>query len=573
MKSRFPHAFTASFLLTIPSALAVPFYWDGADLSSWGLSTNWALDAAGATDPGVGVIPGAADTVNFNITGLNAARSINLDANQAALGINVTSTGAVSLLGGGTARTLSLGTGGITAGAGVTALNIGSTTAGQEVNLSLMGSQLWTYGGANTGTNGIFVRNSVSLGVTGSHTLTLGGSVGNPSASNISGVISDGGADRVLNLTLAGANSNSRWNLQAANTYTGVTTISVGGLGISNSNALGATGAASGTSVASGASLFLRAGVTVGESLSIAGTGIANLGALRAVGGTSTWNGAISANATSGDVAIGADINTNLTLSSSADITTTGSNALRFTSNGADSNSVMTVNGNISGSVSVLKTGITTSFLTFGGDAKTYSGATTVSVGTLTLNTALTNSSGLTVASGAVLRGNNGSLGNASASTSISGTLRPGAADGTIGALSLGNGLTFTNTGRFEVDLRSSDLTSDVVTITGNLNIDNTNAAILAATDIGGAPITTGAILVLKYSGVWNGGLFTVDGTVITDNGNTFTVGGNTYQIDYDYVDGAGRAVALIATVPEPATFALAAGGVAALGLRRRRKD
>lgn len=103
------------------------------------------------------------------------------------------------------------------------------------------------------------------------------------------------------------------------------------------------------------------------------------------------------------------------------------------------------------------------------------------------------------------------------------------------------------------------------------LDIGDGNAVVLALSDLNAASITTGTIILMKYGGTWNGGLFTADGAAITDNGNTFVVNGNTYQLDYDLVDGAGHALALVA-VPEPTSAMIAA--ITSLGLlaRRRRK-
>ena len=267
---------------------------------------------------------------------------------------------------------------------------------------------------------------------------------------------------------------------------------------------------------------------------------------------------------------IGSDSGT-FTLSNTADITVTGSATLRFANQGDTSTAITVVNGDISGSNNVEKTVSPLSFLTFGGDAKSYSGATTITTGTFTLNTTLTNSSGLTVAAPGILRGS-GALGNVNASTTINGILRPGALNSTIGTLGLGQHLTFGSAARFEADIESATLGGDLVTMTGNLNIDNGNAAVLALSDLNAASITTGTIILMKYGGLWNGGLFTVDGTAITDNGNTFVVNGNTYQLDYDLIDGAGHALALVAVVPEPSSMIIA--GITSLGLlaRRRRK-
>jgi autotransporter-associated beta strand protein len=364
-------------------------------------------------------------------------------------------------------------------------------------------------------------------------------------------------------------NNTNRWNLTAANTYTGTTTISSGALGISNANALGALGAGSGTSVAAGAALFIRASIPsiAAETLSIAGNGSAGGGgALRSVSGSSTWNGTIAANATTANVAIGSDTGV-FTLSNTADITVTGNNTLQLTNQSVTSTGALVVNGNISGTAGVSKITSPLSFVTFGGDAKDYSGATTVTTGTFTLNTSILNTSTVTVAAPGILRGDGGVI-NPLATTTIAGRIAPGATTSpgigtmTMGALSLANASTT------DIDIDSLTLGTDVL-MTGNLNIDA--GAILALNDLGAGSITSGALLFLKYSGIWNGGLFTVNGQVITDNGTIFSVGGNSYQLDYNYSGPLGSGVALLATVPEPATMSLAGLAALMVGLRRRR--
>jgi autotransporter-associated beta strand protein len=82
--------------------------------------------------------------------------------------------------------------------------------------------------------------------------------------------------------------------LSGNNTYTGTTTVSQGVLKITHPNALGATGAGQGTTVADGARLELSGGITVNEPITIAGHGGWS-GALRSTGSGNTWAGPITA--------------------------------------------------------------------------------------------------------------------------------------------------------------------------------------------------------------------------------------------------------------------------------------
>ena len=82
--------------------------------------------------------------------------------------------------------------------------------------------------------------------------------------------------------------------LSGANTFTGATTIDAGTLEITNALGLGATGSASATTVADGATLLVN-GVTIsGETLTIAGSGVNSpSGALSGGSSTSSFNGPI----------------------------------------------------------------------------------------------------------------------------------------------------------------------------------------------------------------------------------------------------------------------------------------
>ncbi len=133
-----------------------------------------------------------------------------------------------------------------------------------------------------------FVTNSANS----SKTLTLGGA-----ATNITSTLDTTLTDNILsqatsrlNLTKVGTGT---LTVQAANSHSGVTTVSGGILSISNSSALGTV--TGGTTVASGASLELQGGITVGaEALTIAGTGSATNGALRNLSGNNVYGGTVT---------------------------------------------------------------------------------------------------------------------------------------------------------------------------------------------------------------------------------------------------------------------------------------
>lgn len=112
-----------------------------------------------------------------------------------------TATGGVALTGGGTDRTLALGTGGIEILNGAGPVAIGSRATGQAVAISMTGNQTWTNGSANA----VIVQNGI--GAIGAHTLALRGAGG--------------------------------FRLNGPGTYTGVTTLLSSTIGIGNDTALG----------------------------------------------------------------------------------------------------------------------------------------------------------------------------------------------------------------------------------------------------------------------------------------------------------------------------------------------
>lgn len=187
-------------------------YWDGTGLS-WNVVTAWSSAAAAAT-PDLGTVPDSNNIANFNTTGTNAAQSVGLDGDQSALGLKVTSTGAVSFHGGDADHSLALGGSGITINAGAGALTLGSATAGDRASLNLTAGQTWTNNSANT----VTAVNAVSLG---SSALTLAGS----GAFTLSGPVSGTGS--------LAKNTTGTATLSGTNSYTGGTATTAGTLNVS----------------------------------------------------------------------------------------------------------------------------------------------------------------------------------------------------------------------------------------------------------------------------------------------------------------------------------------------------
>jgi autotransporter-associated beta strand protein len=122
-------------------------------------------------------------------------------------------SGGVTLLGGGTDRVLSLGSGGIEIANGAGPLTIGSNTGGQRVSLSLTASQSFTNGSSSP----LVINNGISS-TASSATLTLGGYGSGGFLFN--GVVANGTGTMGLNLL-----GTAKVTLAAANTYTNGTTI------------------------------------------------------------------------------------------------------------------------------------------------------------------------------------------------------------------------------------------------------------------------------------------------------------------------------------------------------------
>ncbi|MDB5296308.1 MAG: hypothetical protein JWO31_2291, partial [Phycisphaerales bacterium] len=275
----------AAFALVPGSgAVADTLYWDGTG-TAWEVAANWStVQTAAAPDPAAP--PGSMDLTTFVASTALAAQTVNLNADQAALGLvaNASNTFTTTLVGGGTARTLSLGTSGISQVGG--GFVVGSTTAGQEVSISLQGAQTWTGSTAAASPAGLQILNGVSIGAGGNQTLTLGGT---NALSAVGGAVADGSA--VLSLAKTGTGT---WTLSGPNSYTGATNVGAGGaLNVQSNTALGT--AAAGTTVASTGAVQLQGGVTVtGEALSLVGDGTNGTtapGALRNISGNNIWTG------------------------------------------------------------------------------------------------------------------------------------------------------------------------------------------------------------------------------------------------------------------------------------------
>ncbi|MDZ4848423.1 MAG: hypothetical protein SGI77_03960, partial [Pirellulaceae bacterium] len=129
--------FLALLLGTVPmagQAVAQNAFWNVtlATAQNWGTSTNWSLSSTGGATTAA---PTLSVTANFNSTAANiGTKTIFMGGNRSALGLVFTSPGGFVLRTNQsttTVQTLSIGAGGITVNAGVTALGFFTTQPGQ----------------------------------------------------------------------------------------------------------------------------------------------------------------------------------------------------------------------------------------------------------------------------------------------------------------------------------------------------------------------------------------------------------------------------------------------------------
>jgi autotransporter-associated beta strand protein len=206
---------------------AATIYWDGAS-AGWDSAANWST-APDATTPNPDAVPGAGDIAFFSITNDTDGATVSLNGNQSVLGLGYRAGGGNIVIQGNTSvstdRTLTIGEGGINNVTAASGQTIGSTTAGQKVNVRLNGSQLWKSG--TTGGAKLYIRNTVSRDAadTASRTLLLDIGTTYPQQIAMQDTISDGGASGTLGLWKIGP---GQLTLNGANTFSGGMTISAG---------------------------------------------------------------------------------------------------------------------------------------------------------------------------------------------------------------------------------------------------------------------------------------------------------------------------------------------------------
>lgn len=425
-------------------------------------------------------------------------------------------------------------------GGGITTrINAGTVSVGSPTPL-----------GGNSGTNAVIfpVGSTGTLQLTGTNTfssskgITVNGNgiIDVPSGATMSGANSVGGAG---NLTKTGAGALVFSSTSSANAFTGALIIKQGTIRITT---MGNGGVASGIGAGSAdaAKLVLDGGVL---QLHTSATGPATTNRLFTVGtggGTIDNNNATAANAMSftgwGDIALsGTNTPRTLTLKGA----NTGSNLL-----------VPSLGDNGTGATSLTKEGAGTWILA---GNNSYSGATTVSAGTLVVNAIQSGAGNYSVAGNATLGGEGVITLAASRFISASGTsgnlanIAPGAASA-IGVLTVdgGTGVALGNFSNFLVDVGAG--ASDQLRVQNTLNLSSASDALT----INGAADGVTNYVIATY-----GSLTGTFGVV-----NNLPPG---YTLEYG--TGTDSQITL-AVVPEPGTIGvMALGALAGLARRRRR--
>ncbi|CAN5340638.1 hypothetical protein BH09VER1_BH09VER1_27440 [soil metagenome] len=218
---------------------------------------------------------------------------------------------------------------------------------------------------------------------------------------------------------------------------------------------------------------------------------------------------------------------------------------------------------NGSGTVLVTKSDVGTWTLS---GTSTYTGATTVTAGTLVVGvsgtgaitgSAVTVNAGTLAGTGRITNAVTVGDGTGSADAIIA------AGNGGIGTISTGT-LSMLSDAQFKFELNSSTVQADQLNVTGAVTINS--SAVFSFTDLGSGTLALNTVFTLianDFSDAISGAFSNLA------QGSTFTSGNNTYQASY--IGGTGNDLTLT-VVPEPTTWALLAGGLTMLVVFRGRR-
>jgi autotransporter-associated beta strand protein len=378
--------------------------------------------------------------------------------------------------------------------------------------------------------------------------LTLGGTNGG----SITGIIQDTSSTNTHSVVKIG---DGTWTLGGTNTYTSATTVQQGNL-VAGSNSLSGQDGAFGNATSEinlgvagandNAGILIGGAFNVGRNVRLLTSNTTDAGTrVLTIGGNTAHNSEFS-----GNIILGTDSQ------AGRGITLTAANGGQVTFSGVIQNPTSMD----ATTYTVTKAGLGTVVLS---NTNTYTGATTVSAGTLLVNGSTSSSSAVTVASGGTL-GGSGTIGGAA---TVNGALNPGASPGVLAfASSLALGAGSTTTMEINGPVRGSEYdglnVATTLALGGALVFDF--GAVFSPNitfnlfDVAGG--TSGAFSSVSLQGLMGAGSFAFDSSDVwslVDGGNAWTFTQSTGDLN-------------LAVIPEPATALLGCLGLFAL-LRRRR--
>jgi autotransporter-associated beta strand protein len=506
----------------------------GASAATWNVDNGGNWSTVGNWSGGVPEGPGATAALTYNIT---SSRTVTINLASNTVGTLSIGDGDYTLSGSvWNSYTLAAGTGlslvldsGTSSAATITKIGKKYSTgtavsdtisAPLLLDSNLQISNLCSNTGAGTTGARLLVTGGVTAKSAGTKTLTNTGAATTNGVA-MSGVIGDGSGQ----IAVTQNSTTSALVLSGVNTYTGNTLITAGTLTV-------------------GHSLALQNSV-----FDTTGTGTLAFSSVT----TPTFGGLTG----SGNRTLASGI-TKLTLNPGSGVSTVYSGIL----------------GSSTAGMSLSKTGAGTQILS---GANSYSGGTTVTLGTLLVDNTTgsgTGSGTVSVEAGATL----GGTGSVAGALNVTGVLAPGASIQTLssGSLAMYDGSTFA----CEADSSAPiGVGADLQKVLGDLSLSG--IVTLSLTELGSTGFTEGTTLsLINYSGAWNNALFTYDGAFLS-NGGQLTTGRNLWSIDYnaamggsnfdsEYIGGTDSFVN-ITVIPEPHSAVLGGLGLLAL-LRRRRK-
>jgi len=402
----------------------------------------------------------------------------------------------------------------------------GVSTAGALQNLS----------GNNTWGGTITLGGTTTISAAVGSTLTLDVASGNAISAGTNSFTIAAAGDVVINDPIAISSGSSTLTKTGAGTLflnaggaawasTGTFTISAGVVRISNGAALGGTTGA--TTVSSGAALEITGGISSDETLNINGTGINNAGAIRSISGANTLTGVISLN---GNARINADAGATLTLTNTATAAiqpdSGGNRQINLGGDGTiNVSGIMRNNPTNSRVLTVVKDGNGTVNLT---NTNTYTGATTVSSGTLALgaggnlgDTKITVSAGATLLVSPGANGATNTIANATAANTL--TLGGGATlsmlDNATSTLAVSSTASFVSGSTVSLNLGGAATDTDHINMGGAITSGGMLNFVVSS---GTTSLTTGDYTFMTGASGLGASAFTLAANNVTVNGTTY---------------------------------------------------